>query len=173
MCEFISWIEYKGKVYFLTGEEIRKIIKTKLKNVVVKDKEAIDYIKLRYDYMGHEEIRQFYSLASFSKIAGQQDNENENFWNGALPQSIIDAWNEGKFEFLFKEGLINNSGLLHIIEYAPINFKRYALQFIDLSTITPEKFQDRYSDIKNAYNVDVLNKNIKRPMIENIRGDKK
>ena len=85
MCEFISWIEKDGEVLFLDDDalkdnHIRKNLKGCQDN----------------DFIGHTAIRKAYDFK------GGKQGENQDFWNGDLPQKIKDSWNNGKFKNILK-----------------------------------------------------------------------
>ena len=93
MCEFISWIEKEGNIFFLTYHDIYR---TK------RGKELRDYCRNKDDLIGHGAIQYFY------EFSGGNEKECEDFSNPEnFPGEITDAIKNGKFR-----GLGVNSKLL-------------------------------------------------------------
>jgi hypothetical protein len=113
MCDFVSWIDIKGMIYFLTDAEIFSDL----------GREKLSGCKDN-DFLGHGAIRRFYDL----KDKGV-DRENKNFWEEVsnIPEIIRSKLqnfdhNWGKtFEEYFQ-----NDDLRYIIEYAPDEWKSKA-----------------------------------------------
>lgn len=117
---FASWIERDQEVLFLTAEDIesthgRKTLEGCLGN----------------DLLGHIAIRKFYN--DFKNGINQQ---NLRFWDGQLtpwdsrdaqlPQSMKDAWNQGKLDG--KIQYMTDNDLEHMISHAPIEFTQWAIK---------------------------------------------
>ena len=99
MCEFISWIEYRGEVVYLTDEDLN----------TEKGKELLNYIQDPNDICGHGAIRYFYDIP-----CGQgTDREVTNLSSpDKLPQEIVKAVKEGRMSAIgYSETLLNNKGL--------------------------------------------------------------
>ena len=95
MCEFISWVERRNKVYFLTGEQLFNTDKGKalLKTI------SLD------DLCGHGTIRAYYGIDAGDGV----DRECTDFTKpGKFPPQIVTAIKEGKMNGLgaFPKGLL-------------------------------------------------------------------
>ncbi len=113
MCDFVSWIEKNGSLFYLTDAEIfsregRKRLKGCKDN----------------DVLGHGAIRQFFA------ISGGTDNENRYFWDstglpGEIAKKIKDF--DAYWGKTFSQGNFMNDDLFFIIEeYAPDEWKAKA-----------------------------------------------
>ena len=92
MCQFVSWIEHKDKVYFLTGEQIFNTPRGQMLRDWIGDKGIPSD-----DYVGHGAIRFYYELDD--KIGRQKEctdfSSPVNF-----PSVIVDAIKQGKMRGL-------------------------------------------------------------------------
>ena len=87
MCEFLSWIEKDGNVYYLT---YRDIYNTK------RGKELRDYCKNKDDYIGHGAIRHYYD-----NFVGGKKRECTDFSTpNRFPTEIVSAVKKGEFRGL-------------------------------------------------------------------------
>ncbi len=85
MCKFVSWVERRGKVYFLTGEQLFK---------TEKGKEFIKTISPD-DYFGHGTIRAWYGIDEGDGM----DRDCTSFSSPSnFPPIIVDALKEGRFK---------------------------------------------------------------------------
>ena len=96
MCEFISWIERRGKVYFLTGDRLFNTKKgQKLLPTISPD-----------DYCGHGTIRAYYGIDSQDGV----DMECFDFSTpDYFPPTIVEAIKNGEMRgiaFTFPVGLL-------------------------------------------------------------------
>lgn len=111
MCEFISWIEKEGQVFFLT---YRDIYRTK------RGKELREYCNSAYDYIGHGAIRFFYD-----NFKGGEEKEctafstPENFPN-EIAQAIKNNEFNGVAPFPFPSALLTKKILMSIPTYIPL-----------------------------------------------------
>ena len=88
MCEFISWVERRGKVYFITSDMLAS---KKGKEIIVQKGISPD------DYNGHGTIRAFFGLDSGDGI----DKEDTDFSTpDRFPAPIVSAIKSGKFRGL-------------------------------------------------------------------------
>ena len=104
MCEFVSWIEHKDKVYFLTGDHVFNTPRGEMLRDWIGDKGIpLD------DYVGHGAIRFYYELDD--KIGTQR--ECTDFSSPAnFPAVIVDAIKQGKMRGLAApEQLLTESAL--------------------------------------------------------------
>ncbi len=94
MCQFVSWIERRGKIYFLT---MNKLTDTR------KGKELLKTISMD-DLCGHGTIRAYYGIDS----GDGTDRECDNFSTPAnFPSVIVEAIKSGKMRGMgFPEGLL-------------------------------------------------------------------
>ncbi len=87
MCEFVSWAEYKGEIFFLTNKEMKSR----------RGKELITHTVDKSDLVGHGAILWFYGLGR--KTTAQHECEDfsspDNF-----PPRIVDAIKSGQMSFL-------------------------------------------------------------------------
>lgn len=137
MCEFISWIEKDGDLFYLTDREVFS----------EQGKEILKGCK-HNDYLGHEAIRLFYN------IKGGNDHECRDFWDiNKLPKELANKVKDFSKYWggMFRE-YFQNEDLCHIIYYAPEPWKVKACQQLlkqkpsnqDLSYIiyfAPEKWK--------------------------------
>ncbi len=94
MCEFISWVEKRGKVYFLTGDQL---FKTR------KGRELLKTISPD-DYCGHGTIRAYYGIDAGDGV----DKECVDFSSpDNFPDKIVEAIKQGEMR-----GIRGNAGLL-------------------------------------------------------------
>ena len=94
MCEFISWIEKNGNVYYLTYHDIYR---------TRRGKELRDYCKSKEDLIGHNAIRFYYA-----EFMGGEDKECTDFSSpNNFPKEIVADIKAGKFR-----GLGTEKGLL-------------------------------------------------------------
>ncbi len=119
MCNFISWIQYKGEILFLTDSEVfssfgRKRLEGCLGN----------------DFLGHGAIRKFFKL----KDNQGEEREESEFWDPEaqkqIPKVIVEKLTTPE---LFKENwgrifrnYFQNDDLVNIIKYAPEPYKEKA-----------------------------------------------
>ncbi len=88
MCDFVSWIEKDGKVYFLTANQIFN---------TAKGKALQQYCGSSDDYVGHGAIREYYGLSSYF----EGNRECTDFSTPAnFPPEIAKAIKDGKFRGL-------------------------------------------------------------------------
>ena len=99
MCNFISWVEYKGEILFLTKHELR----------TNKGKELTKHLGLQYynDIKGHGAIEHYYDLKSNSGV----HRECEDFSSpDNFPLVIQEAIKRGDFEGIgTAKGLLTDS----------------------------------------------------------------
>ena len=97
MCDFVSWVERRNKVYFLTGEQLfsEKGLQWIKDNSISPD-----------DYSGHGTIRAWYHIDSGDGI----DKECIVFFTPTnFPKSIVKAIKSGDFKgFPFPQGLLRD-----------------------------------------------------------------
>jgi hypothetical protein len=87
MCEFVSWIEHKNKIYFLSDREL----KTR------EGKELVKYCGDPTDLLGHGAIRRYFG---FDAKVGT-DRECTDFSSSdKFPPEIQDMIREGDFKLL-------------------------------------------------------------------------
>ena len=82
MCDFISWVEYAGRDYFLTTGDLD----TK------EGRELVEYTKDPDDLLGHGAIRMYWGLGEKGTNKEQKDLSTP----GKLPQEIVKAVVEGR-----------------------------------------------------------------------------
>ena len=112
MCQFISWWELEGKVYFMTDKDILSSYgRDLLREFKAKDNDPI----------GHGFIKEYY------KLPGGEQRENASFWDGNLPKEIQAALDDfdNNFAWIWLNCL-QNDDLRYIIEYAPEAWKAKA-----------------------------------------------
>ena len=99
MCEFISWIEYRGEVLYLTDEDLD----TK------KGKELLDYIQNPDDIKGHGAVRYFYDIPQGQ---GTDREVIDLSSSDKLPKEIVKAVKECRMSAIgYSETLLNKKGL--------------------------------------------------------------
>ena len=86
MCEFVSWVEKDGKVFFLTGEDV---FETK------RGKELQKYCKSADDFPGHGAIRWYYNFTGGTDKECTDFSSPDNF-----PNEIVAAIKSGKMRGL-------------------------------------------------------------------------
>ena len=91
MCHFVSWVEHKGIVYFLSDDEL----------ATPEGRELRQYCECDDDLLGHGAIRKYYNLGNDQGVAKEcMDFSNpENF-----PQRIRKMIKDGKFRRLVLMG---------------------------------------------------------------------
>lgn len=117
MCEFISWIEKDGGIFFLSDKEVFS----------EEGKESLKGCE-HNDFLGHGAIRSFYD------IKGGVDKEKRDFWNGDLPKELQAAVNNFDTHFggMLREGYFQNDDLRYIISCAPDKWKAKAAEKLKL-----------------------------------------
>lgn len=109
MCDFVSWIEKDGTLWYLTTADIQS----------KRGKELMDYTQNRDDLKGHGAIRWFYDLK------GGIEKECIGFSSpGNFPAEIAEAIKQGKFSRWF--GAVPK-GILRAPLYADYKAKRAPL----------------------------------------------
>ena len=95
MCEFISWVEKRGKVYFLDGETV---FSDKFQTWAKEKRISTD------DYCGHGTIRAWYGIDTGDGV----DKEYTNFSTpDKFPKSIVKAIKAGQMKgFTVPKGLL-------------------------------------------------------------------
>ena len=109
MCEFISWIEYNGRLYYLTDSEIFSD-DGKIKLAGCKDN----------DFLGHGAIIKYYGLEKAKNQGKLVEMENRDFWKENIPAELAEKIknfdkNWGK---TWKKYFMNDD-LCYIIRYCP------------------------------------------------------
>jgi len=105
MGQFVSWIRFNGKDYFLTDKDINS---DKWKDV--KTNPTTDFA------LSHEAIRQYYNLGS----CNLNYQRNKDFWNGKIPLEIKKEWNSGNLDGMLK--FIEQQDVENIVKHAPEEF---------------------------------------------------
>ena len=115
MCDFISWIDYSGKTYFLTDKEVFSDVG----NLVFEGCRD-------NDVLGHGAIRKYYDLP---EKAGT-DYEVRDFWNAEkYPKVIQNLLKDGFLKHwgkMFVSGKFMNDDLRYIVVHATPKYKDLA-----------------------------------------------
>ena len=100
MCEFVSWVEHKGKVYFLTDRDLE----------TRQGRDVIVYCGANWqdDIKGHGAIREYYGIAGGTDHECTDFSDSDNF-----PPEIVEAIKEGQFRFFgVALGVLTESALV-------------------------------------------------------------
>lgn len=115
MCEFISWIERKEGLYYLTAKDIPLQCEG---TVLAGCKDN--------DFLGHGAIRLFFGLDLKQETVREESKENRNFWEGTLPAQIKSVWNAGELDGLLK--YLQQDDINYIVEHAPPEISCWSLR---------------------------------------------
>jgi|GEM_PF-4109757 len=111
MGQFLSWIKFNEKNYYLTDREINS-----------KRWEEIEKNPTPDFALSSEAIRRYYDLGSFDL----NYRTNKEFWNGEIPGEIKVDWNYGNFDKILS--LIGNKDIERILKSAPEDFAFWILK---------------------------------------------
>ncbi|MFH1047534.1 MAG: hypothetical protein V1738_04480 [Patescibacteria group bacterium] len=122
MCDFISWIEKDGRLFYLTDREF----------FGPRGKELFggDVSKQSNDPLGHGAIRLFYGTDN-EPMAGGINREVHEFWrDGALPDelAVLIADFDLHWGRLWANESFQNDDLRRIIQHAPDEWKAKATE---------------------------------------------
>ena len=140
MCQFMSWIKYKGQTLFLTDKDVFSSHGRKtLKNTKPED------------WIGHGAIRAYYGL----RVDEGTEYESRYFWEVANPE-IQEALKDfdNNFKRIWKSGALRSHDLRWLVCYAPEEWKKRAWgQLLNqspnadnmryIACFAPDKYADR------------------------------
>ena len=167
MCEFISWVEHEGKIFFLTENDINSEYgKERLKE------------RKDNDFLGHGAIRTYYNLKPFEGM----DRENRDFWDGDLPKEIAEAWNSGQLDGMIPFIELDDIG--YVLQNAPAEFSSFILsKYKNFEPAKKDEYwinrllgyaetkdweaakKDEYWNIRLLGYAETLDKNVERPIL--------
>ena len=126
MCEFVSWVEWNNKLYYLTDAEVFSDLGRE-KLAGCKDN----------DYLGHNAIRKFWGIPDKEGT----NCEIQNFWElDKLPKEISDKIKEfDKWWVNIWEKYFMNDDLRCIIYNAPATYKAKAAKQLLLQKASNEE----------------------------------
>jgi len=114
MCEFMSWIKYKGQTLFLTDKDVFSSYGRR----TLKDTKPEDWI-------GHGAIRAYYGLQPGDGVT----EEKFSFWDIKDPdiKAALEDF-DNNFKRIWEAGALSTSNLVNMARFAPVEWRERAVR---------------------------------------------